>query len=387
MLLLTLAIRNLARRRVRTLLTILGVALAISFTVGILSISEGLMSSFENSMAKQGADIIIVPKEAESFPYPDVAALVGSFPETILDEIREVSNVEAAYPVFTAIPMTSLPDKIGAIPILNGITPEYFTEVVPYLELGEGRLLEPGDGNVMVTGSGIAEVQGLELGGTMLLREQEFEVVGILSPSGGMDDGMIYMPIKALQQAYDKQGQLTYVPVKVKDITRAEETAEEISDRWPSISAQTQSSILDKLLDLMGIVRAAHFGLSTFALLIGILFILSTMLMAVGERVKEIGTMRAIGTHRRFIFQLVVTESFMTSLIAGAAGCLGGFLLSKLITFIMSEWLGLTYFAPVVSVRIFAIGMGIALLVGMLAGLYPAWRIARTNIVEALHHE
>ena len=104
------------------------------------------MSSFENSMAKQGADIIIVPKEAESFPYPDVAALVGSFPETILDEIREVSNVEAAYPVFTAIPMTSLPDKIGAIPILNGITPEYFTEVVPYLELGEGRLLEPGDG-------------------------------------------------------------------------------------------------------------------------------------------------------------------------------------------------------------------------------------------------
>ena len=53
----------------------------------------------------------------------------------------------------------------------------------------------------------------------------------------------------------------------------------------------------------------------------------------------------------------------------------------------MSEWLGLTYFAPVVSVRIFAIGMGIALLVGMLAGLYPAWRIARTNIVEALHHE
>jgi len=387
MLLVTLALRNLARRRVRTLLTILGVALAISFTVGILSISEGFMSSFENSMAKQGADIIIVPIEAESFPYPDVAALVGSFPETLIDEIRAIGNVEAAYPVFTAIPMTSLPDKIGAIPILNGITPEYFTEVVPYLVLEEGRLLEPGDGNVMVTGSGIAEVQGLELGGTMLIREQEFEVVGILSPSGGMDDGQVFMPIEALQQAYDKQGQLTYVPVKVKDISKAEETAQEISDRWPSISAQTQSSILDKLLDLVGIVRAAHFGLSTVALLIGILFILSTMLMAVGERVKEIGTMRAIGTHRRFIFQLVVTESFMTSLIAGAAGCLGGYLLSKLITFIMSEWLGLTYFAPVVSVRIFAIGIGIALLVGMLAGLYPAWRIARTNIVEALHHE
>ena len=63
-----LALRNIARRPVRTALTILGVAVAISFTVGILSISEGFMASFENSMAQQGTDIVIVPKEAEAFP-------------------------------------------------------------------------------------------------------------------------------------------------------------------------------------------------------------------------------------------------------------------------------------------------------------------------------
>ena len=68
MLLLLLAIRNLTRRRVRTILTVMGVAIAISFTVGILSISEGFMASFENSMAQQGTDIIIVPKEAEAYP-------------------------------------------------------------------------------------------------------------------------------------------------------------------------------------------------------------------------------------------------------------------------------------------------------------------------------
>lgn len=75
MLLPTLAIRNLRRRRLRTLLTILGVAIAISFTVGILSISEGLMAAFETSMTEAGMDIIIVPKETEAFPYPDVASV------------------------------------------------------------------------------------------------------------------------------------------------------------------------------------------------------------------------------------------------------------------------------------------------------------------------
>jgi len=239
MMLPTLAIRNLTRRRVRTLLTILGVAIAISFTVGILSISEGFMASFENSMAKQGTDIVVVSKEAEAYPYPDVAAFVSSFSEDLIAQIEEVENVKAAYPVFTAIPITTLPDKPGAIPILNGVTPDYFAEIVPYLHLKEGRLLQVGDQNVLVAGSGIAEVAGLELGGNMEIRGQQFEVVGILEPSGGMDDGMIFTPLRALQEVYDKQGQLTYVPVKVEDVTRAEETAQKLSENWSNISAQT----------------------------------------------------------------------------------------------------------------------------------------------------
>ena len=390
MALIKLAIRNLRRRPVRTALTMMGVAVAISFTVGILSISEGFMASFENSIAQQGMDIVVVPKEAEAYPYPDVVAFVGSFPEKLVDEIEQLENVKAAYPMFTAIPMemmTTLSAKPGAIPVLNGVTTEYFTEITPYLKIKEGRLLQAGDRKVLVAGSGIAEVVGLELGSSMDIREQQFEVVGILEPSGGIDDGMLFMPLKALQETYDKQGQLNYVPIKVDDIAKAEETAQQISDRWPNISAQTMKSVIDKLTDLVGIVRAAHMGLSTIALLIGILFILSTMLMAVGERVKEIGTMRAIGIHRSLIFRLIVSESLVTSIVAGAIGCLGGYLLSQVITYVLSEFVGLTYFAPVVSARIFAVGVGIALLVGVLAGLYPAWRISRANIVESLRHE
>ena len=117
----------------RYLLSYLSMAIAISFTVGILSIREGFMASFEKSLPKQGADIIIVPKEAETYPYPDVAAFAGSFPEELIGEIKQVENVKTAYPVLTAIEMTALPDKSGAIPILNGVTSDYFAEITPYL--------------------------------------------------------------------------------------------------------------------------------------------------------------------------------------------------------------------------------------------------------------
>lgn len=379
--------RNLTRRRTRTILTILGVAIAIAFTVTILSISEGLAVSFENSIAKQGADIVIVPKEAEAYPYPDVAAFVGSFPEELVEEIEQLDNVKKVYPVFTAIPMDFMPDKPGAIPILYGVTPDYFPEIAAYLIPAEGRLIEDGDEYTLVAGSGIAKVAELRLGDKLEFRGQPFEVVGILETSGSMDDAMLYAPLRSLQQTYEKEGQLTFVPVKVNDITKAEATAQEISNRWASISAQTKKSLMDKFYDLLGIVDAANAGLSTVALLIGILFILSTMMMAVGERVKEIGTLRAIGTHRRFIFRMVVTESLITSLIAGVIGCISGYFLSLAITYILTEFFGLTYFAPVVGVGIFAIGLGIALGVGALAGLFPAWRISRTNIVQALHYE
>jgi ABC-type antimicrobial peptide transport system permease subunit len=77
----------------------------------------------------------------------------------------------------------------------------------------------------------------------------------------------------------------------------------------------------------------------------------------------------------------------MTSLVAGGIGCLGGYLLSRIITFGIAEVMGVTYMEALVTPRIIILGMVIALFMGVLAGLYPAWRIARSNIVEALRYE
>ena len=199
-----------------------------------------------------------------------------------------------------------------------------------------------------------------------------------------------YAPLEAVQEAYDQPGRVTYVAVKTKDPSEADDTASEINalrDFWGLVSAQTMEEVVDRMGELLNMARSVHFALGAVSLLIGVLFILSTMLMAVSERVREIGTMRAIGVHRDFVFRMIILESTLTSLVAGVLGCVGGYLLSEGITYGVGQWMGITYLQTLVTPRILLLGMVIALFMGVLAGLYPAWRIARSNIVESLRYE
>jgi putative ABC transport system permease protein len=111
------------------------------------------------------------------------------------------------------------------------------------------------------------------------------------------------------------------------------------------------------------------------------------MIMAVSERVREIGTMRAIGASRFYIFKLIVAESVIISLVGGLFGCLGGYGLSKVINWTLNAFVGIAFIEPLVSIRLVAAGLAVAFLVGCLAGLYPAWRASKQNIVEALRYE
>ncbi|MDY6834281.1 MAG: ABC transporter permease [Chloroflexota bacterium] len=398
---LRLAAGNLTRRRIRTALTVMGVAIAIAFTVGILSISEGFMTSFEDVVEKQDIDIVVVPKGAAAMPIPDAASAAGDFPDTVVAEIAEIDNVSAVYPTFGHMFIPEVEEMasggaLGGMGMVNGVPDGYLDDVLSYLELNEGVIPQPWEGDVLVVGSGMAEVYLLGIGSVITIGTSDFEVVGILKASGTFDDASYFAPLKAVQEAYGKgpteeqPGSLNYIAIKVDDVTVAEETALEINEieGFQSVlAAQTMDSVVDKLGELLGMARSIHFALGAVSLLIGVLFILSTMLMAVSERVREIGTMRAIGVHRSFVFQLIIIEATITSVVAGIFGCIGGIILSRLITVGVAESMGVSYVEAVVTPRILVLGIVIALIMGISAGLYPAWRIAQSNIVKALRYE
>lgn len=385
---LRLAAKNLTRRRSRTALTTMGVAMAIAFTVGILSISEGFMISFTRSIEQRGEDLVVTSKEAGELPLFFGMASQSTFSQDILDRISSVENVRAVYPLYQrTLHLSQVGSPVPfAIPIL-GVTADYLSQARSFLKPEQGRLLQPADGDVLVVAAGVARTQGLTLGSHMPAGSGELEVVGILEPAGGIDDLISYAPIASLQRLYNDLGQLSGASVMLVDPAQAEATAQLISETIPQVNARTLKALLGSIVGLLTMARAIHFSVASVALLMGILFILSTMLMAVGERVREIGTMRAIGAHRSIIFRLIVTESLVIGLIAGVIGSVGGYALSKGITYGIAQALDLSFFQAAVTPRILGAGMLIAVLIGVLAGLYPAWRTSRLNIVEALHYE
>jgi len=384
--LLKLALRNLIRRRVRTSLTVLGVTVAIAFTVGLLSISEGFIVTTNRALARQGEHILVLPEEMAFHPLPLLEALGSYIPEEYLDRVRRMDNVKGAYPVFTQTLMVG--PGMASWLALNGVTPAFLEDLRPYLKLESGRFFDKGERDVVVVGSLIAKMMKLRVGDKLDLRGRELKVIGILKPGGGLFEDFIgYAPLGTVQELMESEGRLTSIAVTVNDLDRAAETAEAISRALPGVRARTREETLGQMMDFITRARAIHFSVASIALLIGILFVLSTMMMAVSERVKEIGVLRALGASRGLVFRLILGESLMISLGAGILGCAAGYGLSKAIVYGVSLAVGEGFLQPMVTPRILAIGLVTSLLVGAIAGLYPAWRTSRTNIVEALRYE
>ena len=376
-----LAMRNLRRRRTRTILTVLGVVVAISFTVGLLSVSEGFMLSFEDAIRRRGADIYVLPKGVMTVPVPGAAHI--TFPEEHVDQISTYENVKVAVPVMEVAIFTGE----GVPLIVHGIPPLLFELVEPYAVIEEGRLLREEDEYAMLLGYTLAKDKKLNVNDTIDIVGNNFTVVGILKRIGGFDDGLARVPLKTLQEVYGREGLVNFALIQVEDINKAGETAKTIEKNFPDLSVLTMEEVIVQINEFLGMARAIHFSVASVSLLIGVIFVFCTMLMAVSERVHEIGTMRAIGTPRLYIFKLIVTESVVISLIGGITGCIGGYGLSRVITLVLAELVGVAFLETVVSPRLILAGIAIALCVGGFAGLYPAWKAAKQNIVEALRYE
>lgn len=386
---LKLALKNLTRRKTRTVLTVLGITIAISFTVGLLSISEGFIESFNQSLEGRGEDIFVLPEEVAGHPMPMLESYGARFLEEDIEKIQAVDNVKAVYPIYTQT--FYFADTKGSIMEgfagLNGIIPAFLTDLRPFMKIEEGRFLEKDDEYKIVIGSKIAKTRNLSAGDIFEIREENFEIAGVLEESGDLNDMIVYVPIQTLQKTYDEEGKLTMAAVTVKDIDETKETAQTITDVVPGIVAKSVEEFADMMADLLSMARAMHLSIASIALLIGVLFILSTMTMAVNERKKEIGTMRAIGAHRSQIFKLILAESLIMSIVAGILGCVGGYVLSEVMTYVLSEIADLSFFAPLVTLRILALGMIVSVFIGGVAGLIPALNISKTNIVDVLRHE
>ena len=235
----------------------------------------------------------------------------------------------------------------------------------------------------ILLGRMVADGMGKEVGDTIEVGGYRYRVVGIFeSSSGWMEMGGV-VTLRDAQTFAGKPHKVAMYMVKVKDPSQAEEVVDKINTLFPEVHASLTGEFAEQMPD-MEAMDAMMAAISFLAVFVGGLGVMNTMLMAVLERTREIGVLRALGWRRRRILGMILQEAILLGIFGGLTGiliALGlGSLFSK--TPMVGEML-----KPVWAYDIFIRAIVIALILGVLGGIYPAIRATRLQPVEALQYE
>lgn len=386
-------LRNLSRRKLRTGLTVAGITIGI-WALVVFSAMATKMDSLVQGGVRYYADKIVVTggqlQSATSLPMHlgDGTTIAG------------VDGVAAVVPgISVALDTTPSGVSFGPGAQIAGAVYgadqglETFTT-----ELASGRQLTAADEgrDVAVLGSDIAKQHDVTTGGTIMLRGQPFEVVGVLQPTNTQPDTTVNVPFAAAQQffygdlppivadsvsASDLAGQFIVYPTAGTD---TEALATRIEKALPGATAMTGQDFDQTIASSVGVLDTMVVGIGLISLIVGGLSIVNTMAMSVAERTREIGIRRAIGARRRRIVRELVTE-------AGVIGFIGGLLglgLGALVVTLANNAgraSGTVLFDLTAGGAVTAIVFAVVL--GMLAGFVPALSASRLDPVEALRFE
>ncbi|EYB67913.1 hypothetical protein DEIPH_ctg031orf0057 [Deinococcus phoenicis] len=364
----------------RTLLTALGITVAVASMVVFLSLGEGIRKVFTAELGGIGPDVqVSLSGFSQGFaPQPNL-------PETAVGDLRKLApelGLTAVTPVVMAVRGSldvSQSAVLYGLPAAQGVG-----AVFPRARVASGRALTAADEGrgVAVIGAKAAANLHLGLGSALNLnRRSRVQVVGVLAPESGLVDSFIFLPIRTLQRAEGAEGRVSLVALKLEDPRNARTVARTISERL-NVEAQTQSDFLSFVERALRISDAVRFGISLIALIVGGLAVANTVMMGVFERTREFATLRAIGARPSFVRTLVLTESLLLALVGGVGGLVLGLGGIAAVNAYTQNLAGID--AAALTPRLTLLALGISLLLGLISGLLPARSASRLQITDAL---
>ena len=373
----TMVFKNLARRPVRSVLTISAIGVALAATIALVGVSNGFKTSYLQIYDRMGVDFVVVKTRT----FNKLSSLLN---ESLAPKMALVPGVKEVVPGL--IDVISFEDKGLLGVLLQGYVPE--TMVLSNLKILNGRSLKKTDEHVVIVGGGVASSLKVKAGDrlTVLDGAEPFEVVGVFESNNVFENGMIIMPLSEMQKLTDHVGQVTGFSVVTdahSDPARLETIRQAIEKVDPDIACAAARQHVETLAQVDR-ARSMAWLTSAIALFIGAVGVMNTMVMATYERSREIGLLRAVGWRRWRVLSLLLAESVCLSILGAVVGTIAAIVL---VTFLTSLPSVRGFISGSIGYDVIARGFVLALLVGVLGGLIPAYRVATLLPTRALRIE
>lgn len=394
------ALESLRANRLRTFLTMLGVMIGISSVVIIFSLSGGVSSMISNQIMTEGGALAVVrPKELTANNKNIITNLATSrnFTQSSIKN-EDLALISKTKDVLAVAPLANFSAKVkgdGDEKYANLLATSPNLDQTVSLKVREGQFIaESANANTVVIGDQMAiDLFGTTqaLGKEITMKGEKFIVIGVLAHQSSSINfsnvdfnNTAIIPYSTAKRIIGDNLQIQQVNIRVKSINSLNQVHQEIEKGiqknhngekdFEVLVGKNISHPSDKFIELSTLILAI---VASVSLVVGGIGIMNIMLVNVSERTREIGIRKALGANNRHILFQFLTESMIISLSGGLFGYLVGYAFS----FGVSMFLP---FSPIISWQIAALVCGISVVVGVIFGLYPAFRAARKDPIVSL---
>jgi putative ABC transport system permease protein len=370
--------------KMRSLLTMLGVIIGVASVIVLVSLAAGTTKGVTDRLQSMGSNLLTVNIRGR-----------GNQGTLTMDEINKWADMdEILYiaPVLSGSAQVKAGTETMSVS-MEGSTAEYHEISNLKVETGRGLCALDNDNreNVVVIGSEVAsELFGdaQPVGESLRVSGAEYSIIGVLesqgSSIGGSSDTRILIPFSTAQRVLQSTG-IRQVNIQARDAASVDAVMETLEtdlfmkyQNTDYYNIFNQSQLLETVNESAAMLSAMMGGIAGISLLVGGIGIMNIMLVSVTERTREIGIRKAIGAKKGDILTQFMIEAVVISATGGLIGIAGGMGLSFAVERLFED------LTAVISLPVIGIAFGFSLLVGILFGVYPAWRASSLNPIEAL---
>ncbi|NQE06746.1 hypothetical protein C5S32_12820 [ANME-1 cluster archaeon GoMg1] len=389
-----LVYRNMKERKARSALTVLGIMVGIGAVIALMSVGYGMQESITGQLVEMADVIMVMPMRME---LGSIGAF-GSFTDRDQEAVRRIGGIKDAVAMRGEMEEVEYKGEKFMVHVIGTDPKDVGALFGAIVKPEEGRYSKANDHKTCTIGYSIANDyfdDEIGVNDRLTINGSKFRVVGVLEKQGGFrseTDSEIYVTARDSVSILDNED-ISEIFVRVRNIGEAEEIATEIEERIDDnhklddfTSAMTMGSAIEQMESIFGILQAVLIAIASISLIVAAMGIMNTILMSVMERTHEIGVMKAIGAKNRNILFLFLLEAGVVSAIGGVCGCIFGVIGAHAISFGIHTAFDVEI-AAIVKPEVLLGAVVVAMLVGILSGLYPARKASKMSPVEAVRYE